>query len=124
EVEIGLRTTARLRLMHGFRFPDLSEAPVGHFKLYFLAAVLHVLERLAGNLGSAAEVVEQFPFVSDYLDEVDQWAGIGTPSAEATTQWLALIRGWEAGVSGHLPLRALRETLRLDDSTLTLLLAI
>ena len=112
----------RARREHGAGAPPPTAA--GHFKLYFLAAVLHVLERLAGNLGSAAEVVEQFPFVSDYLDEVDQWAGIDTPSAEATTQWLAMIRGWETGISGHLPLRALRETLRLDDSTLTLLLAI
>lgn len=95
-----------------------------HFKLYFLAAVLHVCERLADNLGSAATVLDQFPFVSDYLDEVEQFSGIETPSADSTARWLAGIREWEKGIRGHLPIRAVRDALHLDDRTLTLLFAI
>jgi hypothetical protein len=80
--------------------------------LHFLAAVQHVVDRLAANLGSVDDVVEQFPFISEYLEELD---GVRLPEA---------IRAQEARAGGHLPLRALRDTLGLDERTQALLMAI
>jgi hypothetical protein len=87
-----------------------------HFRLWFLAAVLHVLEQLIRNLGSLDEVLEQFPFLRDYLDEVPE----DTSAAES----LAAIREWESHRDQHLPVRALRDALGLDDRAVALFFAI
>ena len=89
--------------------------PAAHFRLRFLAAVLYVVDQLSHNLGSLDDVVEQFPFVRDYLDAT---AGAGAAA------WLDALSRWEASAEGHLPLSALRDALALDDSALTLLFAI
>jgi len=104
--------------------PQLAPTAASHFKLYFLGGVLHVLERLAANLGSIEEVVEQFPFVTDYLDELQRIGDIEISSRASDPRWRAFVARWEATVGTHLPLRALREALQLDDRTLTLLMAI
>ncbi len=95
----------------------------GHFKLCLLAAVLHIVDQLASNLGSIDEVLEQFPFVRDYLDEAARY-GIHEVSAATPRRWISTIHEWEANVAEHLPVRALRETLALDDSVIVLLFAI
>jgi hypothetical protein len=95
-----------------------------HFKLWFLGAVLHVADQLGRNLGSVSEVVEQFPFVADYLDEIERWRGGDAHGDLSTAEWFACVRKWEGTIDAHLPLRALRETLGLDDRALTLLMAI
>ena len=89
-----------------------TDAAASHFRRYVLAAVLQVVDRLAQNLGSLDDVLEQFPFVGEYLADAEQLGGV------------AQLRAWEAGVDGHLPLRALREALALDEGALTLLLGI
>ena len=109
---------------HGASFDALPESAATHFKLCFLAAVLHVLDQLSRNLGSLDEALEQFPFLRDYLDEIERLGGAETPSAEATEEWIGAVRRWEQGVGIHLPLRALREALGLDDGAVTLLFAI
>jgi hypothetical protein len=105
-------------------FASLPESAATHFKLCFLAAVLHVLDQLSRNLGSLDEALEQFPFLRDYLDEIERLGGGDTPSAEATEEWIGAVRRWESGAGAHLPLRALREALGLDDGAMTLLFAI
>jgi hypothetical protein len=93
-----------------------QKAAAAHFRLWFLAAVLHVLEQLTRNLDSLDEVLEQFPFLRDYLDEIH---------AETTAEeWLAAIREWESLTALHLPVRALRDSLGLDDRAVTLFFAI
>ena len=64
-----------------------------HFRLCFLSAVRHVIDRLAQNLGSIEEVLEQFPFLREYLDELEN---------------VCDVHEWERGVDIHLPVRALR----------------
>jgi hypothetical protein len=105
-------------------FADVRVTAASHFRLYILAAVLHVVERLAHNLGSLDDVGEQFPFVGEYLADVEQLGEIDAASAGATMRWLERVREWEAEVHSHLPLRALRDALALDDEALTLLLGI
>jgi len=105
-------------------FAALPGTAASHFKLCFLAAVLHVLDQLSRNLGSLDDVLEQFPFLRDYLDEIEQLGCDDAPSAAATEQWIETLRRWEIGVQAHLPLRALRDALDLDDGAVTLLFAI
>ncbi|HKV11211.1 MAG TPA: ATP-binding protein [Thermoanaerobaculia bacterium] len=105
-------------------FASLPGTAATHFKLCFLAAVLHVLDQLTRNLGSLDEALDQFPFLRDYLEETERLNGIDAPSAAATEEWTGALRQWELQVSTHLPLRALREALSLDDGAVTLLFAI
>jgi ATPase family associated with various cellular activities (AAA) len=102
-------------------FASLPPTAAAHFKLCFLGAVLHVLEQLSQNLGSLDEALEQFPFLRGYLEEIET---LGTAALPAATDWLAGVRQWEAGIQEHLPVRALREALALDDRAITLLFAI
>jgi hypothetical protein len=105
-------------------FAALPGNAATHFKLCFLAAVLHVLDQLSRNLGSLDDVLEQFPFLRDYLDEIEHLGCDDAPSAAATEQWIDTLRRWELSVQAHLPLRALRDVLDLDDGAVTLLFAI
>ncbi|MBV8519257.1 MAG: ATP-binding protein [Acidobacteria bacterium] len=102
-------------------FATLPRNAAAHFKLCFLGAVLHVVDQLAHNLGGLDEVIEQFPFLRAYLDELETLGATPTTPAH---DWLARVRQWELGVDAHLPIRALRHALDLDDRDLTLLFAI
>jgi hypothetical protein len=108
----------------GGPFASLPGSAATHFKLCFLAAVLHVLDQLSQNLGALDDVLEQFPFLRDYLDEIERLGCAAPPSAAATEEWIGAVRRWERTVDVHLPLRALSAALRLDDGAVTLLLAI
>lgn len=83
-----------------------------HFRLCFLQAVRHVVDQLSTNLGSLDEVLEQFPFIRGYLDEIESLGGPAT------------LQEWERGADGHFPIRALREALALDDRAVMLLFGI
>ena len=50
----------------------LSATAADHFKLVYYAAVLHVVERLAGALGSPEAVVTEFPFLGGYCQELER----------------------------------------------------
>jgi hypothetical protein len=105
-------------------FASLPGDAATHFKLCFLAAVLHVLDQLSRNLGSLDDALEQFPFLRDYLEEIERLGCDGAPSAATTEEWTDSLRRWELGIHTHLPLRALRDALGLDDQAVTLLFAI
>ena len=49
--------------MQTIPFADLAPTPVEHFKLYFYAAVLHVIEQTAQSFGSREAAFEHFPFL-------------------------------------------------------------
>ncbi|WP_437621911.1 AAA family ATPase [Sorangium sp. So ce1151] len=106
--------------MHTQRSPllDLSASPAGHFKLYFLSTVFHVIEQAAVSWGSADALLERFPFLTGYLKE------LLLPADRPDTFWPDALRAFEARVSAHLPLRALRETAGLDHRAMTLLFAV
>jgi hypothetical protein len=117
-------STDRIASRPSGAFASLPGNAATHFKLCFLAAVLHVLDQLSRNLGSLDDALEQFPFLRDYLDEIEHLGGDDTPSAAATEGWIDSLRRWEISVQAHLPLRALRDALGLDDGAVTLLFAI
>jgi adenylate kinase family enzyme len=94
----------------------LPRTAAAHFKLCFLAAVQHVVAQLEQNLGSLDEVLEQFPFLRGYLDELEK--------LNADRDFMNAVREWEHRATEHLPIRALREALALDDRAVTILFAI
>jgi hypothetical protein len=103
---------------------SLAATAATHFKLHVLGAVLQTLAHLAQNLGSLDDVLEQFPFLGDYLGELAD-LGVADVSADGALEaWFTSVREWERDVAAHLPLRALREDAALDDDALTLLFAI
>jgi hypothetical protein len=102
----------------------LPRTAASHFKIYFFAAALHVLEQLSRNLGSLDEVLEQFPFLRDYLDEAKRNGISDFAAGSPEHDWLRAVRAWECSVEGHLPIRALRDTLALEDATILLLFTI
>ena len=110
--------------MSSHPFATLPPTPAVHFKLYFYAAVLRLMEHVTRALGTFAATLEQFPF----LDRVQRrtrrawrdWADLGRRDALVARRVIA----WEATVPGHLPLRALREATGLDHAALTMWVSI
>jgi len=100
-------------------FDDLEQTPANHFKLYFYAAILRVLEQTCLALGSPEAALEQFPFLGSYHNTLAARGLEGCPLPEASTIWQAAIESWEARASSHLPLRALRAAAGLNQATLT-----
>jgi hypothetical protein len=105
-------------------FADLPATAAEHFKLHFYAAVLHVIGQVSKSLGSPEVVLQQFPFLGGYYDELAARGVDRVTESEARAWWCNALREWERRISGHLPLRALREATALDYTALTLLLTI
>lgn len=104
-------------------FNDLPRTPAAHFKLYCFAAVAHICAQVAESYGAREIAFEQFPFLAGYEDE---WAGrvpVELAAAELARWWRDALAAWERAAKTHLPLRALRETYKLDHDALTLLIA-
>ena len=105
-------------------FKDLPQTPAGHFRLFFYAAVLNLIHNVSQVFGSSEAAFNQFPFLVGYNNELAESGLAGVRSDEAIGWWLNSLRDWEANVSEHLPLRALRDAARLDDSAMILLLSV
>src|SRR5207237_39107 len=80
--------------------------PAVHFKLYFYAAVLQLIEHLTHVLGSFTATCEQFPFLTGYSDELAAHGLHGLTLHGAAQRWREAVYAWEAAVPGELPLRA------------------
>jgi hypothetical protein len=117
-------STDRELPMRDIPFDALPATAAAHFKLHFLGAVLQTAAQVAQNLGSIEDALEQFPFLGDYLGELDALGTSDVTAAGARAAWFARIREWERHVTPHLPLRALRDDGLLDDDALTLLFSI
>src|SRR6266571_222995 len=105
-------------------FANLPPTPVEHFKLYFYAAVLHLIERVSQSFGSREAAFEQFPFLTGYYDELATQGLGGLASGDLAAWWRDSLHAWEDIVPGHLPLRALREVSGLGHTAMTMLLSI
>src|SRR5436190_19840191 len=105
-------------------FAHVPHSAAEDFKLWFYAAIVHVIGAAVSRLGSWEPLFERFPFVAHYNNELAE-AGIGgVGRGEAPQRWLDDLVAWEAGAGSHLPLRALREVAALAPETLALLMTI
>lgn len=111
-------------MTENYPFSHLPPTPTEHFKLYYYAAVLQIIEQTAANLGSFEIAFERFPFLIGYNDELAENGLAGKNINEAAAWWLAAIDTWEQAIPTHLPLRALRQAVGLDHTAITLLIGI
>lgn len=102
---------------------DTPPTPAEHFKLYFYAAVLHVMGEIATLLGSLETAFKQFPFLSGYYEQFAMYAPQNFRFRELGEWWRDSLLVWEQTTSQHLPLRAIREAAGLDHDAVTLLVA-
>jgi hypothetical protein len=105
-------------------FDHFPRTPDGHFRLYFFAAVSHLLRQLAETLGSREETIKQFPFLLGYENELLVHEPDNLNANGAAKWWQTALSTWEATAEEHLPLRSLRQSCDLDHDAMTLLLGI
>jgi hypothetical protein len=105
-------------------FADLPPVPEEHFKIYFFGTVLGLIAKTAACLESFDQVMERFPFLAGYLDQVaDRLNGLSIE--EALTCWWASLDPWEENAGDHhLPLAALRDAAGLGHSSVLWLITI
>ena len=86
---------------------DLPHSAQTHFRLCWHGVVLQVARCAMEALGSPEGVLRQAPFLGEYLAQIGQRGVVWTDAVAVRTWWEA-IEKWEAGATGHLPLRAVR----------------
>lgn len=105
-------------------FAQLPETAAEHFKLYFYAAVLHLLGQVSQSFESLAALFDQFPFLIAYHNELMSYGLEEVAQPEAEIWWQEALCSWEKDIPTHLPLRALRDSAELDYTSLVLLMSI
>ncbi|HEV2861675.1 MAG TPA: AAA family ATPase [Pyrinomonadaceae bacterium] len=103
-------------------FENVARAPGQHFRLYFYAAVLHLIEHLIYSFDSWEEVAKQFPFLEGYYQELALHGAGGMTLEDALASWRASLLAYEDEATGHLPLAALGDAAGLGYDALVLLL--
>jgi hypothetical protein len=105
-------------------FAPLPKTAAEHFKLYFYAAVLHLLGQIAQSFETQEALFDQFPFLIAYHNELMSYGLEGVAQAEAEIWWQDAVCRWEKDIATHLPLQALRDSAELDYTSLVLLMSI
>ncbi len=110
--------------MSEIQFAHFPPTAAEHFKLYFYAAVLKVLDHVTRLFDSQEAIFKEFPFLAGYQDQLAGIGLVGKSIGEARQCWRDAVSKWEKTVQVHLPLRALAETTGLDQDALTLLITV
>lgn len=105
-------------------FSELSPSAATHFRLHFYGAVMRVISLVVDSLGGTDQLVERFPFLRDYMNELAQHGLEGISFEHAPAWWSDATARWEKSASCHLPLRALREALGFDHDAAIMLVAV
>jgi predicted nucleic acid-binding protein len=105
-------------------FANIPPTPEGHFRLYFYAAVLYVLDHVTRLFDAPDEALREFPFLVGYQQQLAGCGLEGKNITEAAHWWQAALFDWESTIDAHLPLRALREATELDHTALTQLITV
>src|SRR4051812_9336537 len=101
-----------------------TRAAAEDFKLWFYAAIVHVLACTIARFSSWDELFERFPFLAHYNNELAEGGIGGVDLEDAPARWLDAVLAWEAATGEHLPLRALRDAAALEPSAIALLMTI
>ncbi len=80
-----------------------------HFRLVFYAAMVSLVRQTVEAIGNFDSVVERFPFISGYINELAQDGLLGIDIDSAPGLWREKVEAFEASHADFLPLRALRE---------------
>jgi hypothetical protein len=85
-----------------------------HFRLVFYAAVVSLMRQTVEAIGNFDTVVERFPFLAGYINELAQEELHNVAIDDAPAQWRAKVETFEAAQKEFLPLRALRQRANLS----------
>ncbi len=110
--------------MSKIRFTHLPPTPAEHFKLYFYAAVLDLLDHVTRLFNSNEAAMKEFPFLAGYQDQLAGCGLEGKSIEEGKQWWRDALAEWEMTTTDHLPLRALYQAAGLDHSALILLITV
>jgi hypothetical protein len=98
-------------------FDSVERSPRGHASLLLNLAAFRIAtavrRRAAAQGRGASEMLREFPFLADYLAQLQP---LLPPACDPTAAVRALesaLAEWESSVDAHLPLRATRSNLRL-----------
>jgi hypothetical protein len=105
-------------------FDSWPRTPAGHFRLYFFAAISHLLQQLNEFYETPEKLVAAFPFLVGYGAELarDEPQRLDPPGRKKW--WRETLSCCEAATADHLPLRAAREQNDLDHDAMILWLTI
>lgn len=104
-------------------FSDLPCTAEVHLRLHFYAALLGLIPYAVGRFGSMDALLDRFPFLAGYLNELAERGLDGVELSKAPARWCASIEEWEGKSEVHLPLRALSEAGELDRNALVMVAA-
>ena len=110
--------------MSEIRFAHVPPTPAEHFKLYFYAAVLDLLDHVTRLFDSQEATLKAFPFLAGYQDQLADCGLEGKSIEEGKQWWREAIAEWERTITDHLPLRSLCRAAGLDDNALTSLIKV
>ena len=88
---------------------DAMSQASSHFRLVFYAAMVSLVRQTVEAIGNFDSVVERFPFLSGYINELAQDGLLGIDIDSAPMLWREKVEAFEASHAEFLPLRALRE---------------
>ncbi len=109
--------------MEPMPFEDLPHTPAAHFRLYFYGAVMRVLTLTVDALGGFEPVIERFPFLRGYLNELAAHGLEGKSFEDGPGWWREAMLRWEESAPDRLPLCDLRAALALNHDAVLLLVA-
>jgi ATPase family associated with various cellular activities (AAA) len=104
-------------------FDSWPRTPAGHFRLYFFAAISHLLQQLNELYETPEKLLAAFPFLAGYGAELagDEPQNLDRPGKKKW--WRETLPCWET-TADHLPLRAAREHNDLDHDAMILWLTV
>ena len=103
-------------------FAHVTRTPEHHFRLYFYAAVLQLVEHVVYAFEGWEEARKQFPFLGGYHQELALHGAEGMTLEEAQGAWRESLRAWEESPGARLPLLDLGRAAGLGYDALVLLL--
>ncbi len=103
-------------------FADVPHNARGHLGLFFYEATLRVIRYVRNRAISAGKslenVFEEFPFLLPYFDELSARQSADFDWEKSFAWFREHRENWEAAAPGWLPLRGLRDELKLSQETL------
>ena len=116
--------TMEARLMPKNLFENRECTSQEHFKLYFYAAVLDLIEHVCMVCGSHEEALKRFRFLEGYESELAECGLESCTLRDGAAVWRESLKAWEAAPRVFLPIRVLADRAGLDYSAMLTLIAI
>lgn len=94
--------------------PEPPGAPAQHFRWLFHAAVIALTRQAVEALGNMSAVLDRFPFLAGYTNELAAFGLEGVNLDDAPALWQRQATDWEQGEPAFLPMRGLAAQAGLD----------